>query len=682
MNVRLKLCAAAAALGGLPGSMAAQEIDSTRTTPVEVAPIVVTTTRTAEPVERLPIAVTILEGAQLGDPAPLDGLDGVLGGVPGVYVANRYNFSLDQRLSIRGFGSRANFGSRGVRVLLDGVPQTLPDGQTQFTNIELEDIERVEVLRGAASALHGNASGGVIAFRTRGAGNAGFVQRAGMEAGAYGTLKWHARTSARSGMWSGALSVSRLTSDGYRAHSETDQRQVTGFVELQLTPATVAALRVAAADQPSADNPGALTLAELATDRRAAAPNNVAEDAGKAVDQQQLSLQLRHRDGSGEYGAVAYTLWRGLANPIATGVNIGLDRAVAGARVHGSRLLGAGGAPRLTGGFDLQRMRDQRTNERDGSLEVDQLDRVTEFGPFLQLDWSPAPRLLLEAGTRYDRTTFAVEDHLLADGNDGGERVLAAWSARGGASLEVTPGVRAYASVATAFETPTTTELGNRPDGSGGLNPELGAQRALAFEIGARGRAGTAEWSAAAFTSSIRDAITQFEEIGGRAFFRNAGRVRQRGVEGSVSIRPAPVVRVSVVYTLADYRFTDYESDGISLNGRQLPGVPRHHGRARVEVTPGSWSGSIEHAMSSRVWADDANTLAADGWGAGVTDLRVRWTGRAGAVTISPFVAIQNVADREYVGSVTINGFNGRVFEPAPGRHIVTGIEGSYALPR
>jgi iron complex outermembrane receptor protein len=645
-----------------------------------VAPIVVTTTRTTEPVERLPLAVTILEGEQLGDPAPLDGIDGVLGAVPGVHVANRYNFSLDQRLSIRGFGSRANFGSRGVRVLLDGVPQTLPDGQTQFTNLELESIERVEVLRGAASALHGNASGGVIAFRTAGAGPAAFLQQAGVEGGAFGTLKWFSRTSARRGRWSGALAISRLTSDGFRAHSATDQRQLSALVEAALSPATTFVIRVAAADQPTADNPGALTAAELAADRRAAAPNNLAADAGKAVQQQQLSVTGRHRDGAGEYGAVAYALWRDLANPLATGVEVGLDRAVAGARLDASRRLGAAGAPRLTAGLDVQRMRDDRTNTRDGELLVDQVDRVSEVGPFVQLDWSPLTWMLLEGGARHDRTVFEVEDRLLGDGDDGGRRVLAAWSARGGASLLLEAGTRIYASVATAFETPTTTELGNRPDGSGGLNPGLGPQRAVSAEVGARGTRGPVEWSAAAFSSWIRDAITQFEEVGGRAFFRNAGRVRQRGVEAALALRPASEVRATISYTLADYRFIEYEVDGVSLAGRRLPGVPLHHVRARIAFTPGPWTATIEQASSSRVWADDANTIAATGWGPGVIDLRMRWTGEVGAVRLSPFVALQNLSDRDYVGSVTINGFNGRVFEPAPGRHLVLGIEGTVSI--
>ena len=680
MKLRCSRWAIAAVLSALPRLVLGQEVDSARIVPVEVAPIVVTTTRTTEPAERLPIAVTILEGAELGDPAPLDGIEGVLGAVPGLHVANRYNFSLDQRLSIRGFGSRANFGSRGVRVLLDGVPQTLPDGQTQFTNLEVEEIDRVEVLRGAASALHGNASGGVIAFRTAGAGPARFAARAAVEGGAFGTLKWFSRTSARRGAWSGAVSLSRLTSDGFRAHSSTDQRQLTAFVEAALAPSTVVALRVAAADQPTADNPGALTAAELAGDRRAAAPNNLTNNAGKDVQQQQLSLQARHRDGGGEYGAVLYGLWRDLANPLATGVEVGLDRAAAGARLDASRRLGAAGSPRLTAGLDVQRMRDDRTNTRGDDRIVDQVDRVSEAGPFAQLDWSPVSSVLLEAGTRYDRTTFDVEDRLLTDGDDGGRRVLAAWSARGGASVLLGEGLRAYASVATAFETPTTTELGNRPDGSGGLNPELGPQRALAFELGARGRRGALEWSAAAFSSSIRDAITQFDEIGGRAFFRNAGRVRQRGVEAAAALRPVPQLSVGLSYTLADYRFTDYESDGISLAGRRLPGVPLHHARARIAFAPGSWSVVLEHAMSSRVWADDANTLAAEGWGSGVTDLRLRWNGEVGGVTLAPFAVLQNLTDREYVGSVTINGFNGRVFEPAPGRHVVAGIAGSVAL--
>src|SRR5690606_29026951 len=149
-----------------------------------------------------------------------------------------------------------------------------------------------------------------------------------VEGGAFGTFKWHARSSARRGPLAGSVSISRLTTDGFREHSAADQRQLSGLLELALAPGTLASLRLSAADQPVADNPGALNADELAADRTAAAPSNRLNDAGKAVTQQQLSLELRHRVGSAEYGAVTYAIWRDLDNPIATGIRIGLDRSV------------------------------------------------------------------------------------------------------------------------------------------------------------------------------------------------------------------------------------------------------------------------------------------------------------------------------------------------------------------
>jgi iron complex outermembrane receptor protein len=330
--------------------------------------------------------------------------------------------------------------------------------------------------------------------------------------------------------------------------------------------------------------------------------------------------------------------------------------------------------------MDLQLMRDERTNRSadTGELLIDQRDRVSELGPFLQAVWAPIDRIVVEAGTRYDRTVFQVTDRFLSDGDDGGRRTLDAWSARGGVSVAVTSAARLYASASTAFETPTTTELGNRPDGSGGLNPGLGPQRAMAWELGGRGGAGPIEWSAALYTSSIRDAIVQAEEIGGRAFFRNAGRVRQRGAEAALGFRPAGPIGVSLTYTLADHRFTDYESEGVSLDGKRLPGVPMHHLRARAGFSRGAWRATIAHALSSPLWADDANTIEVAGWGAGVADVSLHWAGRLGHLLVEPFVAVQNVTDRSYVGSVTINGFDGRVFEPAPGRYLVLGFSARF----
>ena len=150
--------------------------DSSRV--AQLPEIQVTVTRTSAPASRVPFAVGVVDRAELQRGQPTLGLDESLNNIPGVVVSNRYNFSLDQRISIRGFGARSNFGVRGIKILLDGIPQTLPDGQSQLTNVEFGRLDRAEVLRGASSSLYGNASGGVVAFETEPAAPAPFATSA------------------------------------------------------------------------------------------------------------------------------------------------------------------------------------------------------------------------------------------------------------------------------------------------------------------------------------------------------------------------------------------------------------------------------------------------------------------------------------------------------------------------
>ena len=654
---------------------------------VEIAPLV-TVTRASDRLRRLPVAVTVVEVGDLEGAGPAGGLSQVLDAVPGVHVAHRYNFSLDQRLSVRGFGSRSNFGARGIRILLDGVPQTLPDGQSQLSNVDYGDLGRIEVLRGAASSLYGNASGGVIALQSAPIGPGPLSQVVRVEGGAFGARRWLSRTGGRAGRVAGALSVSRFTIDGFREHSAADLRQLSAVIEAALAPGTTLAARFLAADHPRADNPGALTLTEYSARRNAAAPNNIARVAGKAVEQQQVSLRLHSTGDVGELGVTVYGLRRNLENPIATGTYIAVDRLAGGARVDLSLRLGSGGsAPKVTGGIDLQAMRDDRSNRLadagrpTDSVEVDQRERVRELGPFVQVQWPLSRLVLVEAGGRYDRVSFAVADRHLTDGlDDSGDRTLSAWSGHAGLSLDLGGALVPYANVSTAFETPTTTELGNRPDGSGGFNAELGPQRAVTVEIGARGQVRGIGYSVAAFAGRIRDAIVQSGEVGGRAYFRNAGRVHQDGMEAGLSARISPFATIRAAYTFAAFRFGSGASGGDpALAGLRLPGVPRHFAQLSIGLEPSDGLRvDLGHAVSGDVVADDANTLVVPGWGVGVTDLRVGWAVRVGQVVLTPAAGVNNFFDRAYVGAVTINGFGGRVIEPAPGRNGYLGLEVRY----
>ncbi|HEU5170671.1 MAG TPA: TonB-dependent receptor [Gemmatimonadales bacterium] len=695
---------AAPAIAQVPDS-AAQDTVAQRLETIEV-----TVTRTSEPLSRVPAAVGIVGQRDLRRAQPTLGLDEALTSLPGVYVANRYNFSLDQRLSIRGFGSRANFGGRGVKILLDDIPQTLPDGQSQLTNVEFGALERVEVLRGPSSSFYGNASGGVIAFKSQGADPNAFSQYARAEAGSFGLFKWQTRTSGRKGAASGTLSLSRTLWDGFRQQSEADLRLLNTRIDYVLTGNTLLGLRFNAADNPKAQNPGALTLAEYAANPDSAAPGNIRRGADKDVQQYQLGLLLHHADDAGnEYSLTTFGLLRYLDNPLATpprgeggaiGTYNAIDRAVGGVRAVGTRRIGSGTlAPRASAGVDLQYQHDDRTTFRSvngsatDSVLVDQREKVLELGPFVQLNWSPRAELLVIAGGRYDRVEFDVADRHFTDGRDNsGERTLDSWNGNLGLSWSFSDAFVPYATVSSAFETPTTTELVNRPDQSGGFNDQLGPQRAWNYEVGARGRIGTTvEYSLSGFLGRVTDAIVSFQQIGATAFFTNAGRTHNDGVELGLAVTPHPRVRIIGSYTYARYAFADYKvvrgAVTDTLDGNRLPGVPEHFARLGLRTDPGyGFSVDVDHTLSSDLYADDANTVLIDGWGAGVTNVRVSWSGELGRAVVRPFAGVNNLFDKTYIGSVTINGFDqptnsARVIEPAPGLNVYVGAEIGWRAP-
>jgi iron complex outermembrane receptor protein len=667
----------------------------------------ITVTRRPEALERVPYAVGVLDRTDLQRGQPTIGLDEALNNLPGVIVFNRYNFSLDQRISIRGFGSRSNFGVRGLKILLDGVPQTLPDGQSQLTNVDFADVDRAEVLRGASSSLYGNASGGVISFRTERAAPGPFAQRLRVHGGSGkreddGFYKWQSWTSARSGNISGTLSVSQFKADGFRQHSAAEFRQLNGGLEYAASASTLATLRLSLADNPRAQNPGALTFPEYSVNPDSAAASNIRRGADKDAQQHQLALGVRHFDAAGnEYEATVFGLLRDLANPLAAppfdgapltaGTYVAIDRAVGGVRAGINRRLGAGAqSPRLTAGVDLQRMRDDRQNfvsdagQPTTAVFLDQREQVTELGPFAQLQWGLGRQLLLSAGVRYDWVRFDLDDRFISDGDDSGARTMAALSGNVGLSWSRNQRFVPYVNVSTAFETPTTTELVNKPDGSGGLNPDLGPQRAVNYEVGARGEpVPRISYSVALFLARITDAIVQGPEIGGRAFFRNAGKTHNDGAEVGLSVAPVQGLTLKGAYTYSRHRFAEYVvADTLSLNGKRLPGVPEHFWRVGLRTSlPVGLYLDADHTISTSIPADDANTptLIVPAWGAGVTNVRVGWSGQTGQMEIAPFVGVNNMWDRRYVGSVTLNGIGGRVYEPAPRRVIYLGTEIGYA---
>ena len=716
MTPRILLVSLFAALCAAPWAVAgAQQRDTTarRADSLRVytlPPAVVSVTRANPPLNRIPQAVQLVDKTEISRARPTWGLDEALATVPGVYAANRYNFSLDQRISIRGFGARSAFAVRGIKVLLDGIPQTLPDGQGQLTNLELTTADHIEVLRGSSSALFGNASGGVISIWSDPAAPRQFEQEIRLTGGTFDRhdlnvlnpyagrtwYKWETSSQFRAGSGSGLVTLSQLAFNGERQHSRADMRNVNGRFHFPLAADWSLAVVADYGNDPRADNPGALTAAELAKNADSAAALNITQRAGKDVWQAQGGATLRHDFASG--GEVAVTLFglkRNLTNPTVPAY-IDLHRWAYGARVTAVRPVPLGAVQqRITAGVDFQQQRDDRLNYsnqsgRPDTVQLDQLEHVTEVGPFVQSAVQVTPHVSVTGGLRYDWVNFQVDDRLVTPTNpdDSGRRLMSALSGSLGVAVTPSDAVTVYGNLGTSFETPTTTELTNRPGSAGGFNPSLQPQQATTYEMGVRGDwRGRLNYSLAVFQANVRDQLIPFPDTLQRVYYQNAGRSIHRGIELGANVAVGTGLNLLAAYTFADYRYDQFQFLVVKtvagvpdttvhdLHDRAIPGIPKHWlhlvAQARPAWAGGAWA-ELEETHASGYLVDDTLATRTSPWW--TTSLRLGWDGTVGSVRVRPFVGFNNVFNRSYVGSVVINAARGRYYEPAPGRNMYLGF--------
>jgi iron complex outermembrane receptor protein len=582
-------------------------------------------------------------------------------------------------------------------VLVDGIPATMPDGQTTLNHVDLGSLGSAEVERGPASALYGNSAGGVILLETEAPADAPFGARLRALSGANGLSRLQTTLDGRGTAGDWLASVSRLAYDGFRQWSDQRSTRAVGRAGTGSDTSGVGAFRtsVAFVDY-DAHNPGGLTDSLLALDPARAFANNVRQQTGESGRHAQVGLSWRRALGAGAIDASAYGLRRRLDNPIPVSI-VALARRAGGARATWTSTFADSARAfdaRITLGGELQRQRDDRQNFGNaggarGTRSLDQLEHVTNASFFAQGN-ATLGRVVVLAGARHDRVRFTAADRLVSATNpdDSGERLMSATTPSLGASVALLPGVNAYANVSTSFETPTTTELANRPTGAGGFNPALDPQRARSIEGGVKGARtlgarGIARWELAAYQTALRDALVPFEVPGaaGRQFFRNAGRARHRGVEASGDVALGAFV-ARAAYTYVDARFTDYTVRDTSYAGKQVPGVaPRRVDAALEWHRPNGALVALEGRAQARTPATDANRASAAGFA--TADARAT-TGslRVGGVGVAPFAGVTNIFDVHYVTSVTVNAAGARYFEPGAGRTLYVGADVSLVRPR
>jgi len=653
--------------------------------------LVVIGTRTEQQLGDVPAAVSVINmnDIQLGRQEL--GLDESLARVPGLFMQNRYNFAQDLRVSIRGFGSRANFGMRGIKVFADGIPVTLADGQSGTDDLDIGSAQSVEVVRGPSAALYGTASGGVIALTTEEPTEEPFVETK-LTGGEYGHQRIQVKTGGQTGRLGYLVNASHLEMDGYRDYSGVQHSLINSKFRYDIDANSELQFIANLVNSPYAQDAGGVTLDDVAADRTAAQPRNLSSNAGETFDQQRFGLVYnRQLNAASDFTVRGYTAWKDFEAFLPIGTHIpfvgndgvvNFDRHFFGGGFRYTHLGSLGEfANRFTIGADADYQRDDRQRFLNnagvkGELTFNQNEEAEALGLYFRNETELTDRLSFSVGGRFDRIDLSVFDLYLENGDQSSSLDFNQFNPSVGLLLKANENTSLYASWATSFETPTFTELGSPAqdlDVSLGGFANVNAQEAESFEVGAKGEIldDRIFYDVALFTMDVEDEIVNVQSVANRAFFENATTDR-RGLETQIQAEVTDRLRLVASYTYSDFNFDSFDNTPEAI-GQPIPGIPEHQFFAELFYTMNSGAYIVWDALNvGEFTIDNAGTTSVDSYL--VSNLRMGNDYEIGNTTIAPFLGINNLFDEEYFSNVRINAFGGRAYEPAPERHFYGGF--------
>ena len=627
----------------------------------------------------------------------------VVKGIPSLQLRNRENYAQDLQLSMRGFGARSTFGVRGIRLYVDGIPATMPDGQGQTSNIDLSSLDHVEVLTGPFSSLYGNSSGGTILTSTKEgqgkdsielsySGGSHDKSRAGLvlQGGAKGANEP-----------SYVISSSYFDTDGYREHSGAEKvlnnaklswdlddgskiNWITNYVKIH------------------ADDPQGLTRDQWNANPKQQVPFLKQFNVRKDIEQTQTGVTWsKPINDKNELYAMVYLGNRQVTQyqsiPKSTqdasinhaGGVIDFERDYYGAdfRWTGKALLPN---TTLSVGVALDAMDEDRKGFENfnlvngqpsygvkGNLRRDEDNTLWNVDPYLQASWQFLPTWRLDTGVRYSNVHYKSKDNYLSNGDDSGKTDYSKVLPSAALSWQILPELMAYVSYAKGFETPTFTEMAYRPDGESGFNFDLTASTSDTYETGLKSQNQLGDFTLAVFQTKTKDDIVSAGNSNGRSTFRNADKTLREGVEFAWNKKLWRDLTATASYTYLDATFdADIPALGSIAqipSGNAIPGIAKNQAYASLAWQPShGLYGGVDVQYMDKVYVNDTNSDAAPSYS--VTSANVGYAWVMGDWKVNSFARVDNLFDKNYAGSVIVNDGNGRYFEPADGRNWSAGL--------
>ncbi|ENR2980454.1 TonB-dependent receptor [Acinetobacter nosocomialis] len=679
-------------------------------------------TRTDTTYLQTPASVFRIEAPQADSSSQVN-LTEVVKGIPSLQIRNRENYAQDLQLSMRGFGARSTFGVRGIRLYVDGIPATMPDGQGQTSNIDLSSLDHVEVLTGPFSSLYGNSSGGTILTSTKEgqgkdsielsySGGSHDKSRAGvvLQGGAKGANEP-----------SYIISSSYFDTDGYREHSGAEKvlnnaklswnlddgskiNWVTNYVKIH------------------ADDPQGLTHDQWNANPKQVNDADNTYKVRKDIEQTQTGVTWsKPINDKNELYAMAYIgnrqvtqyqsiskgdvtlkdgkpIYTGQANPNHAGGVIDFDRNYYGAdfRWTGKELL-----PNTTVsvGVALDAMDEDRKGYENfnangiygvkGKLRRDEDNTLWNIDPYLQASWQFLPKWRLDTGVRYSNVHYKSKDHFTSgpdqygtvNGDDSGktdyDKVLPSLAL----SWQILPELMAYMGYAKGFETPTFTEMAYPADTSkSGFNFDLKPSTSDTYEAGLKSQNSLGDFTLAVFQTKTKNDIVSAGSSNGRSTFRNADKTLREGVEFAWNKKLWRDLTATASYAYLDATFdADISASGSSKqipSGNAIPGIAQNQACVSLAWQPShGLYGGVDVQYMDKVYVNDTNSDAAPSYS--VTSANIGYAWDLGDWKVKSFARVDNLFDKNYAGSVIVNDSTqpvGRYFEPADGRNWSAGL--------
>ena len=697
-----------------PNPTAKIPIDKPNKTSIQTLPtIVINATRTDSTQQQTLASAYRLDANTIQSNQLQINLSESLGQVPGIQVQNRQNYAQDLQISMRGFGARSTFGVRGIRLYVDDIPATMPDGQGQTSNIDLSSIDHIEVLTGPLSAMYGNSSGGTIQAFTKEGENPPSVT-AQIAAASQNTRRYNVQAQGGgSGLSKGlgtpsyVLSQSHFTTNGYRDHSETTKNLTNAKLVGDLNNESRLKVIINSVDLKAQDPLGlsrdAWQQNPESVDSRALEYNTrktVQQTQGGVVYEQQLNdqqslhamLYYGQRD-TVQYQSIPVIVQKKSQGQAGGVIDLGRNYYGTDLRWRANDLIGSKPTT-LIAGLAYDTLDEDRKGYENfigmgasqqlgvqGNLRRNETNTIWNLDPYLQASWQFLPLWKVDAGLRYSTVHFNSNDHYISVNNpdDSGNAkyskllpsVALGWQAQDNLNL--------YASYARGFETPTFNEISYRSDNNGvastGLNFELKPSVNNTYELGAKTQLADGLLTAAVFQTTTQDEIVTAQNSNGRSSYKNAGRTKRNGFETSWNGTIKNHLKANMAYTYINATYRD--SSGSFIDGNYLPGVAKQSAYAGIEWAPAQgWQAGADINYLDKVYVNDQNNDAAPSHA--TTGLHAGYVWQLPQWTIRSYGRIDNLFDKSYAGSVIVNESNQRYFEPADGRNWSTGISLSF----